>query len=769
MKYFMALTATIAFLFCQVCDLKAQWVKTNGPCGSSGTVYSIAIDSTHIFATGGMGVYLSTDKGNSWSLVYTDSTNSIPPGANGVVSLLMNGHYIYAGTNSRGIFRSTNNGSSWSQNNVSTFSSEPIVAMAISGSVMHASAYWGGGGTYRSTDNGVNWIMSDPGLQYVTCFAVQGSIIFAAVHGDRYTPGGVYLSADNGAHWQSTSLRGHINSVAVKGATIFACADTCVFRSTDNGAIWNAANLGVSQVFVNTVIISPSGSHIFVGTNRGVFCSTDFGETWTAVNMGLTSKCIYSLAQFPAGSDDSSYVYAGTNGGIFRSTDNGVKWTASGLPNDLNLGYSTNGSSLASTGSILLAGSGYTKSSSSDKHGNNYGLFGNYIGSVLFLSTDNGSTWTEADSGLAGANTRLTSLAVNGPNIFAGTNPGGVFLSTNNGTSWTTANSGMNNTKVLAVASNSSYIFAGTNGGGVNRSYNDGLNWGIVNNGLPDTIINTFAVSESNIYVGSTSFKYISRPFGSIAISINDIYYSSDNGTNWARIDSQVTYNFRNICLAANGSNLVVGTGYNSASYVSQFNPNGGIYRITFDGIKWNVIDSALIGYYVTSLTSTGSNFFAGTMNGGVFASSNNGASWASINSGLADSNVASLVIHNSNLFAATSSGVWRRQLSEITSVQSADGIFPKNYCLEQNYPNPFNPSTTICYQLPNACHVMLKVYDILGREVATLVDELKEVGSYSVTFSGEKLSSGVYIARLTAQSKDGKSFVHIKKMLMLK
>jgi hypothetical protein len=89
----------------------------------------------------------------------------------------------------------------------------------------------------------------------------------------------------------------------------------------------------------------------------------------------------------------------------------------------------------------------------------------------------------------------------------------------------------------------------------------------------------------------------------------------------------------------------------------------------------------------------------------------------------------------------------------------------PTEFALEQNYPNPFNPSTVISYQLPVAAgHVSLKVYDVLGREVATLVNEQKAPGNYEVKFDGSKLASGVYIYRIEA----GK-FSDAKKLLLIK
>jgi len=90
--------------------------------------------------------------------------------------------------------------------------------------------------------------------------------------------------------------------------------------------------------------------------------------------------------------------------------------------------------------------------------------------------------------------------------------------------------------------------------------------------------------------------------------------------------------------------------------------------------------------------------------------------------------------------------------------------IRPNSFSLRQNYPNPFNPSTRIAYELPKAGHVSLKVFDLLGREIATLVNEIQPVGSHSVTFNGSALASGIYFYRLQAGD-----FATTKKMVLLK
>jgi len=100
------------------------------------------------------------------------------------------------------------------------------------------------------------------------------------------------------------------------------------------------------------------------------------------------------------------------------------------------------------------------------------------------------------------------------------------------------------------------------------------------------------------------------------------------------------------------------------------------------------------------------------------------------------------------------------------TSVEERNTSVPSTFCLSQNYPNPFNPSTVISYQLPVMSKVMLKIYDLLGREVATLVNEEQSAGKYNYELGirNYELSSGIYFYRLQAGD-----FIETRKMLVIK
>ena len=97
---------------------------------------------------------------------------------------------------------------------------------------------------------------------------------------------------------------------------------------------------------------------------------------------------------------------------------------------------------------------------------------------------------------------------------------------------------------------------------------------------------------------------------------------------------------------------------------------------------------------------------------------------------------------------------------------------FPIRYQLMQNYPNPFNPVTTIKYSVPATSHISLVVYDVLGREIQTLINEEKYPGNYTVQFDGSDLSNGVYFYVMKADNpstNSGQSFIDTKKLVLLK
>ncbi|MCB0299438.1 MAG: T9SS type A sorting domain-containing protein [Calditrichaeota bacterium] len=101
---------------------------------------------------------------------------------------------------------------------------------------------------------------------------------------------------------------------------------------------------------------------------------------------------------------------------------------------------------------------------------------------------------------------------------------------------------------------------------------------------------------------------------------------------------------------------------------------------------------------------------------------------------------------------------------SSATGIEEISDVNPSAYALEQNYPNPFNPSTAIRFIQPNANHVTLKVYDLLGQEIATLVNEFKNAGAYEVTFDASNLPSGIYLYSISTGD-----FNAVKKMMLIK
>ncbi len=339
----------------------------------------------------------------------------------------------------------------------------------------------------------------------------------------------------------------------------------------------------------------------------------------------------------------------------------------------------------------------------------------------------------------------VSCFAVSGTNLFAVNDYGEVYRSTDNGTSWTPVNSGLTNAFVLSLAVSGTNLFAGTvYGAGVFLSTDNGTSWTPVDSGLTNTYVLSLAVSGTNLFAGTF--------YGS------GVFLSTNNGTIWTPVDSGLT-NTNILSLDVSETNLFAGTG-------------AGIFLSTNNGTIWTPVDSGLTNTNVYSFAASGTNLVAGT-DGGVFLSTNTGTSWTEVDSGLINTFVISLAVSGTNLFAGTvDGGVWRRPLSELTSVKSSRGETPTRFSLSQNYPNPFNPTTTISFALPTRSFVSLKVFDMLGREVSTILSGELQAGNYTRQWNAANMSSGVYFYRLVAKaipSGQAGTYNQAKKLLLLK
>jgi len=635
------------------------------------------------------------------------------------------GTSLFTGTRC-GVFISTDNGTSWTQ---SGLRNTKVLSFAVIGSNLFAGTEWEG--VFLSTDSGTSWTEVNTGLgagaATVNAFTVSGTSLFAGING--WYDYCVFLSTNNGASWTATGLIGKVSgyvdvqALAVIGSNLFAGTDGGLFLSTNNGASWRAVNNGLENAYgINALAVN--GSNLFASTGGGVFLSTNNGTSWSPAGTPFSS--------FSQMVESGTNLFAGTGAGVFLSTNNGTSWTAAGLTNVDVLSFAVSGSN-------LFAGTTNQGVFRSTDNGTswtavNTGLIANAVGALavngtnlfasilfdccggeVFMSTDDGTSWSPAGTPFS----VFSQMIKKGTKLFAGTGDG-VFLSTDNGTSWTAA--GLTDVNVYSFTVNDTNFFAGTDWGGVFLSTDSGISWTDVSTGVT-ACVSALAVIGTNLFAGCWN------PFD----WGTGVFLSTDNGRSWRAVGTPFSGFSKMI---KKGTKLFTGTG-------------DGVFLSTDNGSSWT--QTGLTNTAVHSFILIGTYLFAGTDNG-VFLSTDNGTSWAPI--GLTNNTVGALAENGSNLFAVTGcNGVWRRPLSEMTSVEEplADRRLPENFSLEQNYPNPFNPTTSIRYQLSVVSHVTLKVYNSAGREVACLVDRQMPAGNHSTEWNAYGVPSGIYFYRIQA------------------
>ena len=328
---------------------------------------------------------------------------------------------------------------------------------------------------------------------------------------------------------------------------------------------------------------------------------------------------------------------------------------------------------------------------------------------TIIRSLNNGVDWSPLSSGTT---RNLNGLSfVNPFQIFVVGDSGLIIKTTNGGSSWSTLTSGTTRTLRCIHAITPDIVIAGGENGTILRTSNGGTTW-------------TSRFSDTTKTFNRIAFAIGSG--GGVMWAVGNggaIYTSLNYGDTWTPQASTTTQNLNDVYFADGTTGAAVGD-------------NGTVRNTTNGGATW------LTDSYLNSLTTEHIKCIAPVH-------------FSILQQSAVDSVTVVGIVGN---------GIMTVSSEPLTQVFEPSPSLPSDFALHQNYPNPFNPTTIINFQLPIDNYVTIKVYDLLGREVATLVDEEKVPGTYTVAWNGSGHASGVYFYRLITDS-----FVDVKKLVLLK
>jgi Rax2 C-terminal beta propeller domain/Secretion system C-terminal sorting domain len=779
----------------------ANWDSQFTVAGVGGIVISIALNGDTMYVGGQFGTAgsaiansiamynISTGK---WSAL--DSSSDL--GVRGTVySILVSGSDVYVGGNISSAGGSPvhdiakwNRTSGWSTLGTSPNDgvNNTVLGMAmVGGSLYVVGSFTTAGG---STNNhiarwdGTAWNAVGTGTSGGIA-SIYSSASYIYVGGNFTTAGG--NSASNVAKWDGTNwsaLGSGVNGTALAvtgyGDTLFvggeftqAGGNPANYIAKWNGTTWSALAGGLNNVVLyNSLVLR--GSKLYAGgeftqaglaTTKYVAVWDTVSKTWSALGAGVNANDI------AVATDGTNFYFGG-----YFSTAGGVnafgvaKW---------------NGSVWSSLGGATNTVGGEVRTIALDGNkvylGGSFNVAGSLSANNIAIWDKSSDTWSMLGTGATNgvdddvddivADTINHVIYVGGDFQNAGGNPAN-YIAKWDGTNWTTLGSGTNNGtdgEVHALALFGTDLYVGgefTHAGGNAANYVakwSGTAWSALGSGVDDNVY-AIAAGTSVIFFGGA----FANAGGSSANNI-----ASWNGSSWSALGTGVDAEV--YALAANADTVYVGGAFSNAGG----NPASHIAK--WDGTNWSAFGGGL-NDAVDALYRYGSKIYVGGdfTSAGLVTANHIAAydmithAWSSFGSGLNTTSEAIQVWGNDILVGGAFSVAgnkpsygFARYSTTLTSVAENRLDKPSTFVLMQNYPNPFNPSTTITYQIAATGHVTLKVYNLLGQEVATLVNGVMSAGSYTAHFNAARLASGIYFYRLA--TNDG--FSSEKKMLLLK
>jgi len=746
-----ALTAILIFgAGFSVSGQSIEW-KNTGPGGVTVTsVLQDVSDSTSIFlTTNRSGFFRSTDGGESWQRKDTGLPISR---INNVVQDSENPEILFLGTE-RGVYRSFDYGNNWSLSSggeIDTTSSFLLAINPIVSSWVFAASQ--GNGVYRSSNSGEFWttasaglpplnyvdITVDPNLSDRVYLSSTQSGVFRGLNGDELT------WAQKNDSLTNTNLRSFSATPQVTGLIFTGTTSGGFFRSTNLGDQWQEVGDGLPGIDISAIsFLDTDPMTTLAGTDgQGIYSSSDNGDTFSQFSSFLFHHNVSCL--FSAG---SNRVYAGMEkDGLFISSDGGTSWNLSnqGLPGG-------NISALAlSTGSPQYLYAGLNEGEND-----------------LLVSSDRGQSWELRQTGLPNFSAVNDFwLSPTGGAAYACTDSG-VFLSTNQGVSWSPRNSGLAviTSRIVGTPVDEDLLFCLASG--VFKSTDGGASWDSTHTGVGGSPLSIILspTGPDTLYTGT-------KPIGP---ADGGVFKSTDGGGSWSAVNVGLNENETVFSLEmspGDPSTIFAATG-------------SGIFRTSNAGQDWSARNNGLpegfAGSDILIDLLNPQRIFTSSTDYGVYSSTDSGESWASLNDGLDTLRVLRLAqnpIAPDTIFAATAGmGLYLMDLSP-TAIEAEPGssFLPRTMALGQNYPNPFNPMTTISVRVDEHTEnpggiekVTLRIYDLRGRLVKTLAEGYLPPGEYRFTWDGKtgnglRVSSGTYFAVL----EKGKETVR-RKMTLIK
>lgn len=615
----------------------------------------------------------------------------------------------------------------------------------------------------------------------ITGFAVVENI-------DWFTVYELHRTTNGGTSWykMNNTIKNAIGFQFINATTGWYSYDNYTYKTTNAGINWNE----VMHLSANiTSLYMIDDQKIFVTSDSSIIRTQNGGLNWISINLG------YPLRNIKFINSNFGYCFSGGyNSKLFKTTNGGLNWTELDYSSFIQYGtidmYFLNESTgwLSVSNSIYKTTNGgmewFGGSAGTSSHvtniifaNDNTGFAGTANGEFI-KSTNSGATWYKLSDSFKGNNRGVS--FINNYTGYIVNDAGKIYKTTNKGINWVLNYSCTSRLQAVATDSSGLIYVVGENGIFI-RSSDFGDNW--QQRYLADTVL--YAV------------KFVNHNTGIICGQYGTIFRTENAGINWTKISSPTGVNFTGISFANDSTGWISGG-------------NGRVMKTTNSGLNWEVcyifpnneqnygihfinsytghiINYLLANYpspysysrsYITS--NGGSNWVLNyqypilyqyqsipqmtsisiskqlrgyiTLGGGEILITTNGLNWGNFGRYYLNSNYASCINNNGDSWIVGDNGLVLSTVNTLVNITKQENVIPEKITLLENYPNPFNPFTTIKFEIPNTSKVKITLFDISGREIDIITNQVFTAGSYKVQWDGSSYPSGVYFCKMTTE-----------------